>query len=172
MDCFGTFWTTPGGKPQKRYGRHFYSRVIHIEGMSTNAFINGLTCFIALSAVRQIKCDQDTNFIWAKIELNAALKELDLNRQYISHKESLRKRQIKTVQSALNPTQHLSPRRLCDNCTLFSADCIEQPSTICWNAELPQNFRATYTQPPDHQEIYSCHATYTKSWCGMCVCII
>ncbi|XP_030581660.1 uncharacterized protein LOC115777804 [Archocentrus centrarchus] len=87
MDCFGPFTTKQGRKEQKRYGvvfTCFSSRAIHIEmldDMSTDALINGLRCFIALrGSVRQIKCDQGTNFVGAKNELNVALQEVDTKR--------------------------------------------------------------------------------------------
>lgn len=83
MDCFGPFPTKQG----RRYGLLFtclYCRAIHIEmldDVSTDAFINGLRCFIALrGAVRHIRCDQGTNFVGAKNELKEALKQLDGNR--------------------------------------------------------------------------------------------
>ncbi|XP_043088736.1 LOW QUALITY PROTEIN: uncharacterized protein LOC122334940 [Puntigrus tetrazona] len=87
MDCFGPFITKQGRRENKRYSlifTCFSSRAIHIEmldNMSTDAFINGLRCFIALrGAVRQIKCDQGTNFVGAKNELKNALKEIDADR--------------------------------------------------------------------------------------------
>ena len=87
MDCFGPFFTKQGRKEQKRYGLIFTClccRAIHIEmldDMSTDAFINGLRCFIAIrGAVRDIKCDQGTNFVGAKNELNEALKQVDADR--------------------------------------------------------------------------------------------
>ncbi|KAI7807219.1 hypothetical protein IRJ41_024887 [Triplophysa rosa] len=87
LDCFGPFTTTQGRKQHKRYGllfTCFCSRAIHIEmleDMSTDTFINALQCFIAVrGAVRQIRCDQGTNFIGAKNEFKTALQELDIQR--------------------------------------------------------------------------------------------
>ncbi len=87
MDVFGPFITRQGRKSYKRYGllfTCFCCRAIHIEmldDMSTDAFINGLRCFIALrGAVHQIRCDQGSNFIGAKNELVKAMKEIDINR--------------------------------------------------------------------------------------------
>lgn len=78
MDCFGPFYTKQGRKVQKRYGLLFTclcSRAIHIEmleDMTTDAFINGLRCFIAIrGAVRQLRSDQGTNFVGAKSELES-----------------------------------------------------------------------------------------------------
>ncbi|XP_032363653.1 uncharacterized protein LOC116677092 [Etheostoma spectabile] len=137
MDCFGPFVTTEGRKQHKRYGllfTCFCSRAIHIEmleDLSTDAFINGLRCFIAVrGAVRQIQCDQGTNFVGAKNEFKAALQELDtqrlgmflsqkqcdfvMNAPHSSHAGGVWERQIKTVRSVLNSTLSLSHGRLND----------------------------------------------------------
>ncbi|XP_038158088.1 uncharacterized protein LOC119794558 [Cyprinodon tularosa] len=138
MDCFGPFVTTEGRKQQKRYGlllTCFCSRAIHLEmleDMSTDAFINGLRCFVAIrGAVRQIQCDQGTNFVGAKNEFKAAPQELDTNRlntflsqrqcdfvmnaPHSSHAGGVWERQIKTVRSVLNSTLALSCNRLNDS---------------------------------------------------------
>ncbi len=137
MDCFGPFLTKQGRKQEKRYGllfTCFCSRAIHIEmleDLSTDTFINGLRCFIALrGAVRQIKCDQGTNFMGARNELKAALKELDTDRlntflsekqcdfvtnaPHASHAGGVWERQIRTVRSVLDATLLLAPDRLSD----------------------------------------------------------
>lgn len=137
MDCFGPFVTKQGRKEHKRYGllfTCFSSRAIHIEmlnDMSTDAFINGLRCFIALrGAVRQIKCDQGTNFVGAKNELKNALKGIDadrltvflaekqcdfvLNAPHSSHAGGVWERQIRTVRNVLRSTLSLSSDRLDD----------------------------------------------------------
>ncbi|XP_048020447.1 uncharacterized protein LOC125251470 [Megalobrama amblycephala] len=137
MDCFGPFVTKQGRKEHKRYGllfTCFSSRAIHIEmlnDMSTDAFINGLRCFVALrGAVRQIKCDQGTNFVGAKNELKNALKEIDadrltvflaekqcdfvLNAPHSSHAGGVWERQIRTVRNVLRSTLSLSSDRLDD----------------------------------------------------------
>lgn len=124
-------------KNHKRYGlllTCLCSRAIHIEmleDMSTDAFINSLRCFIAIrGTVRQIRCDQGTNFVGAKNELNSALKELDperlttfltnkqcdfvLNAPHSSHAGGVWERQIKTVRSILSATVALSSGRLDD----------------------------------------------------------
>ena len=167
MDCFGPFWTKQGRKQEKRYGllfTCFCSRAIHIEmleDLSTDTFINGLRCFIALrGAVRQIKCDQGTNFMGAKNELNAALQELDMNRlntfltekqcdfvmnaPHASHAGGVWERQIRTVRSVLNATLLLSPGRLNDaslrtffyetmaivNSRPLTADALNSPNSL------------------------------------------
>ncbi|XP_065115485.1 uncharacterized protein [Paramisgurnus dabryanus] len=137
MDCFGPFITKQSRKEHKRYGllfTCFSSRAIHIEmlnDMSTDAFINGLRCFIALrGAVREIKCDQGTNFVGAKNELKNALKEIDedrltvflaekqcdfvLNAPHSSHAGGIWERQIRTVRNVLRSTLSLSSDRLDD----------------------------------------------------------
>ena len=137
MDCFGPLFTKQGRKVQKRYGllfTCFCCRAIHIEmldDMSTDAFINGLRCFIALrGAVREIKCDQGTNFVGAKNELNEALKQLDANRlsmflaekqcdfsmntPHASHAGGVWERQIRTVKNVLRSTLSTSSGRLDD----------------------------------------------------------
>ncbi len=87
MDAFGPFLTKQARKEYKRYGllfTCFYSCAIHVEmleDLSTDTFINGLRCFIALrGSVRQIKCDQGTNFVGAKNELKAAQGEIDTDK--------------------------------------------------------------------------------------------
>lgn len=137
MDCFGPFIIKQGQKEHKRYGllfTCFSSRAIHIEmldDMSTDAFINSLRCFIALrGAVRQIKCDQGTNFVGAKNELTRARKEIDadrltvflaekqcdfvLNAPHSSHAGGVWERQIRTVRNVLCSTLSLSSDRLDD----------------------------------------------------------
>ncbi|KAG7453482.1 hypothetical protein JOB18_018614 [Solea senegalensis] len=138
MDCFSPFLTKHGRKVQKRYGLLFTClccRAIHIEmldDMSTDAFINGLRCFIAIrGAVRQLKSDQGSNFIGAKNELNEALKQVDTNRlttfladrqcdfsmnaPHSSHVGGVWERQIRTVKNVLRSTLSLSPGRLDDS---------------------------------------------------------
>ncbi|XP_058509227.1 uncharacterized protein LOC131475275 [Solea solea] len=138
MDCFGPFLTKHGRKVQKRYGLLFTClccRAIHIEmldDMSTDAFINGLRCFIAIrGAVRQLKSDQGSNFIGAKNELNEALRQVDTNRlttfladrqcdfsmnaPHSSHVGGVWERQIRTVKNVLRSTLSLSPGRLDDS---------------------------------------------------------
>ncbi|CAJ1066524.1 uncharacterized protein LOC115541003 [Xyrichtys novacula] len=137
MDCFGPFNTKQGRSVRKRYGflfTCFFSRAIHIEmidDMSTDAFINGLRCFIALrGSVQQLRSDQGSNFLGAKNELKRALNEVDsgrlaaflsenqcdfvLNAPASSHVSGVCERQIRTVKSILNSTLSLSAGRLDD----------------------------------------------------------
>lgn len=137
MDCFGPFFSKQGRKEQKRQGllfTCFCSRAIHIEtlnDLSTDSFINGLRCFIAIrGVVRQIKSDQGTNFIGAKNAFNEALKEMDTDRRtafladkqcdfimnapHSSHVGGVWERQIRTVRNILSSTLSLSSSRLDD----------------------------------------------------------
>nr|XP_055041009.1 uncharacterized protein LOC129428127 [Misgurnus anguillicaudatus] len=139
MDCFGPFFTKQGRRSCKRYGllfTCFCCRAIHIEmldDMSTDSFINSLRCFIAIrGAVRQIKCDQGSNFIGAKNEFAKALREIDNNRlvtflaekqcdfifnaPHASHTGGVWERQIRTVRSVLHSTLSLSSGRMDDSC--------------------------------------------------------
>ncbi len=91
-----------------------------LDDLSTDAFINGLHCFIALrGSVRQIKCDQGTSFVGAKNELNAALQEVDAERlatflsgkqcnfvcnaPHASHADGVSEQQMRTVRNVLSP---------------------------------------------------------------------
>lgn len=102
-----------------------------LDDLSTDSFINGLRCFIAIrGAVRQIRSDQGTNFMGAKNELTQALKQLDVNRLntflaekqcdfvmntlHASHAGGVWERQIRTVRNVLRSTLSLSSGRLDD----------------------------------------------------------
>ncbi|XP_038062324.1 uncharacterized protein LOC119732792 [Patiria miniata] len=142
MDCFGPFITKQGRKEFKRYGLLFTclsSRAVHVEmidDLSSDAFINGLRCFIAVRGkVRQIRSDQGNNFVGAKNEL--ILKELNVERitSYLaeqdccflmnvpcaSHVGGVWERQIRTIRSVLSGVVALCPGRLDDSSlrTLF-----------------------------------------------------
>lgn len=137
MDCFGPFLVKQGRSVHKRYGllfTCFCSRAVHIEmlsDMSTDAFINGLCCFIAIrGTVRQIKSDQGSNFVGARNELREAMKEVNaervsaflaenqcdfsMNAPQASHAGGVWERQIRTVKAILNYTLSLHPGRLDD----------------------------------------------------------
>ena len=144
MDCFGPFMTKRGRTEVKRYGLLFTclcSRGIHIEmldDLSTDAFINGLRCFLAIrGAVKQIRCDQGGNFVGARNELQAAEAEMDseriglyladhhcdfiFNAPSSSHAGGIWERQIRTVRAILNVTVNQCHGRLDDSSlrTLF-----------------------------------------------------
>ncbi|XP_022102427.1 uncharacterized protein LOC110985605 [Acanthaster planci] len=84
VDLFGPWYIKEGRKELKRYGVLFTcmsSRAIHIEtttALSTDVFINALRRFIAIRGpIRQLRCDQGTNFVGTRSELNEALKEMN-----------------------------------------------------------------------------------------------
>ena len=128
MDVFGPFYIREGRKELKRWGLIFTclsSRAIHLEtlnAMSTDSFLNALRRFISRRGkVRELRSDQGTNFVGAKNELAAALKELDttpvkkylssqdcdwidfnLNTPHASHMGGIWERQIRTTRSVLS----------------------------------------------------------------------
>ncbi|XP_067933186.1 uncharacterized protein [Watersipora subatra] len=105
-------------KEVKRYGlvsTCMSSRAVHLQllnDMSTDSFINALQSFIAIrGSVRQIRCDQGTNFVGAMSELTKELqKQLpnqSMNTEFVSnpphtfHTGGVWERQIHTVRSFL-----------------------------------------------------------------------
>lgn len=49
-----------------------------LEDLSTDSFVNALRCFISLrGAIRQLHCDQGSNFVGARNEFMDALKQCD-----------------------------------------------------------------------------------------------
>ncbi|XP_077866173.1 uncharacterized protein LOC144353755 [Saccoglossus kowalevskii] len=87
--------------------------------MDTSAFINALRRFIAIrGAVKRLRCDNGTNFVGAKNELQTAMKELNhgliqkflaeqacewiFNPPHASHFGGIWERQIGTVRRILN----------------------------------------------------------------------
>ena len=84
VDFFGPWVVKDGRKEMKRYGSLFtclQSRAVHIEvatSLSTDSFINCLQRFISIRGpIRTLRCDCGTNFIGARNELNASIKEFD-----------------------------------------------------------------------------------------------
>ncbi|XP_057686666.1 uncharacterized protein LOC130912537 [Corythoichthys intestinalis] len=137
MDCFGPFQTKQARKVHKRYGLLFTClccRAVHIEmldDLTTDAFINALRCFIALrGAVSEIRCDQGSNFVGAKNELQEALKQMDTERivtflaekqcdfrmhtPHSSHTGGVWERQIRTIRNILRSTASVSSGRMDD----------------------------------------------------------
>ena len=128
MDVFGHFIIRDGRKELKRWGLIFTclaSRTIHLEtlnALTTDSFINALRPFISRRGkVRELRSDQGTNFIGAKNELSAALRELNyesinqflslqdcdwikfnLNVPHASHMGGVWERQIRTTRSVLS----------------------------------------------------------------------
>lgn len=137
VDYFGPFTTKQGRKEHKRYGALFtclVSRAVHIEianSLETDSFLNALRRFIARRGpVREIRCDNGTNFVGAERELREALKEMNhdeltekLRQQQIdwkfnppaaSHMGGVWERQIRTVRRILATLLHEHTGRLDD----------------------------------------------------------
>ena len=83
---FGPFTIKENRKELKRYGVLFTcmaSRAIQLEtttSTETDSFLNALRCFLSRRGpIRQICCDQGTNFVGARRELKEALAETDHN---------------------------------------------------------------------------------------------
>ena len=97
VDFFGPYVAKQGRKESKRYGVMFtclVSRAVHIEvanSLETDCFLNVLRRFIARRGpVREIRCDNGTNFVGAKRELREVFNEM--NPEEIT--EKLRHQQI------------------------------------------------------------------------------
>lgn len=135
MDCFGPVTVKNGRKETKRYGLLFTcmcSRAVHIEmldDLTTDAFINGLRCFISIRGqVQKIFCDQGTNFIGADAELHAIpcknlphnFKECEFvfNVPHASHAGGVWERQVRTVKNVLNAIITLESRGRLDDASL------------------------------------------------------
>ncbi|XP_067305911.1 uncharacterized protein [Pseudorasbora parva] len=131
IDCFGPFYVKEARKELKKYGLIFTcmcSRAIHIEmldDLTTDAFINALRGFIAIRGhVRQLRCDQGTNFVGARGEFMNAMKNMDheqlkeygcefiMNFPSSSHMGGVWERQIRTIRSILTAMLDQSAKRL------------------------------------------------------------
>ncbi len=140
------------------------SRAVHVEmlnDMTTDSFINALRCFIAVrGTVRQLRYDQGSNFVGAKNELKAALKEMNtervtaflsekqckfvMNAPHASHVSGVWEHQIRTLRSVLNVILALHPGRLDDsslraflyeamaivNRRPLTVDCLNDPKSL------------------------------------------
>ena len=84
VDLFGPFLIKEGRKELKRYGVLFTCmacRAVHIEAansLSTDSFINCLRRMMAIRGpIRQLRCDQGTNFVGAKSEFQRKYEKMD-----------------------------------------------------------------------------------------------
>ena len=87
LDMFGPFIIRERRSDLKRYGIIFTclnSRAVHMESVSamdTDSFLLCLRRFIGRrGAVRTIRCDNGTNFVGAKHELQRAVQEINVNK--------------------------------------------------------------------------------------------
>ena len=87
VDLFGPYMIKEGRKQMKRYGCLFtclVSRAVHIEtvnSLETDSFLNALRRFIARrGTVKELWCDNGTNFVGAEKALKKAIKEMDEDR--------------------------------------------------------------------------------------------
>ena len=129
VDFFGPFTIKEKRSRVKRYGVLFTcqaSRSVHLEtanSLTTSSFINALSRFLnRRGPVRQLRCDQGTNFVGARNELQESLKEMDqgriheymlqhdaewvpfhMNVPHASHMGGSWERMIRTVRNALEP---------------------------------------------------------------------
>ena len=85
MDVFGPWYIKERRSQLKRWGLIFTclaSRAVHLETLNTmesDSFINALRRFInRRGKIRQLYSDQGSNFVGARNELTAALKEIDV----------------------------------------------------------------------------------------------
>ena len=165
IDLFGPFIVREGRKELKRYGLIFTClalRAIHIEildDMSTDSFLNGLRCFIALRGkVRLLFCDRGSNFLGAKHELKENLKlmnwdsiqskladsgcEFKFNPPASSHMGGVWERQIRTVRTVFAGLLDSVAGRL-DSSTL---------RTLMYEAMAIVNSRPLSVQSLEHSE--------------------
>ena len=109
VDCFGPFLVKDRRTELKRYGLMvtcLASRAVHIESlddMSTPAFINAIRNVIAIRGpIREIWCDQGTNFIGAIQKLTEkGILEFKLNPPTASHMGGVWERMIRTARNVL-----------------------------------------------------------------------
>ena len=138
VDLFGAIKVKEGRKVLKKYGVLFTClscRAVHIEmssSLETDTFIQALTRFMGRRGeVREIRCDNGSNFTGAENELREAMKEMDhqkirafmtenggdwiiweKNTPLASHMGGVWERQIRTVKSVLMSLIKSSPRVL------------------------------------------------------------
>ena len=138
MDIFGPRYIKEGRKGMKRWGLIFTclsSRAIHLEtlnSMTTDSFLKVLRVLASRrKKVRELRSDQETNFVGAKSELYAAPKKLDtaplkeflssqdfdwiafnLNIPQALHMGGIGERQIRTKRSVLEHGMQLDDEAL------------------------------------------------------------
>ena len=162
VDFFGPFLIKEKRSKVKLYGVIFTcmaSRSVHLEianSLDTSSFINALCRFLnRRGPIRQLRCDQGTNFVGARNELKAALKELDQERlrEYLvengcdwipfetntphsSHMGGVWERLIRTIRSALETLLLNAGTQLNDEAFrtfLTEAECIVNSRPLTTN---------------------------------------
>ena len=100
-DAFGPFHVKNGRKQCKRYGLIFtclYSRAVHLEmayELSTDSFINAYRRFVSIRGpVKQLFCDQGTNFVGAEAVLLKMGTDVKFNAPKASHAGGVWERMI------------------------------------------------------------------------------
>ena len=101
LDLFGPFLVKQGRCSVKRYGiivTCLISRAVHLDivySQSTDSFVNAFRRLIALRGpVRQLRCDQGTNFIGAKSSLSKMGCDMVFNPPASSHRGGVYERMI------------------------------------------------------------------------------
>jgi hypothetical protein len=162
VDFFGPFTIKEKRSLVKRYGVLFTclaSRSVHLEtanSLNTSSFINALSRFLSRRGpVRQLRCDQGTNFVGARNELREALKEMDqcriheymiqhgsewvpfqMNVSHASHMGGSWERMIRTVRDALEFVLISSGSQLDDEAFrtfMTEAECIVNSRPLTTN---------------------------------------
>ena len=87
VDYFGPFYVRERRSEVKRWGVLFVclnSRAIHLEtanSLTTDAFLNAYRRFVSRRGpVKRLYCDNGTNFVGGRRELESALKEMDVDK--------------------------------------------------------------------------------------------
>ena len=140
VDYFGPFYVKEGRKQLKRYGVLFTcmaSRAVHLEvahSLDTSSFLSAYRRFVCRRGpIRQLRCDQGTNFVGAKNELVQSLREMDqdklrtellkencdwiefkMNVPYASHMGGVWERLIRSVRNVLSVLLELHGSQLND----------------------------------------------------------
>ena len=162
VDYFGPFYVRERRSEVKRWGVLFTclnSRAIHLEtanSLTTDAFLNAYRRFVSRRGpVTRLYCDNGTNFVGGKRELESALKEMDvdqlrremlkdecdlvefkMNVPHASHMGGVWERQIRSARAALTSLldthgQHLDDELLRTLMTEAESIVNSRPLSYC-----------------------------------------
>ena len=162
VDYFGPFYVRERRSEVKRWGVLFTclnSRAIHLEtanSLTTDAFLNAYRRFVSRRGpVKRLYCDNGTNFVGGKRELESALKEMDvdqlrremlkdecdlvefkMNVPHASHMGGVWERQIRSARAALTSLldthgQHLDDELLRTLMTEAESIVNSRPLSYC-----------------------------------------